>query len=435
MAITFVGKGAFGSGTASVSATAVSGVQSGDLLLLFVESANQPITAPSGWTQVTNSPVAIGTANAAGGVALQVFYQFATGADTSTTVGDSGDHTTCIKLAYRGVDPTTPFDATPVSGTKTTASTSSSWPSITTVTADAEIILASALDLDLASTTTTSGYTNANLTGLSEQHDQTIAGGFGGGLVIVDGTKATAGATGATTATVTSTTQTYLTMALRPRASVNYPLTANAGTYSLTGNTATLKRGYSLTAISGSYSYTGVSSTLKVGRILTANAGTYSLIGGSAVLTKATGVVAYTLTADAGSYSYTGGSSVLKVGRTVTANSGSYLLTGETAILSRGLSLTASSGSYNLIGGSSLLNINRNLIANAGSYSLSGGDANLVYFRGVRNYTLTADSSSYIITGTTATLTRRKADGSLYYSTKYFNGTSWVFLIKDPIIF
>lgn len=216
MAITYVGKSSFASGTAALSVGAVSGVAADDLLLLFVESANQPVAAPSGYTQVTNSPVAIGTAAAAGGVALQVFYRIATGADTTTTVADSGDHTTAIKMAFRGVSTSTPFDATPVSGTKTTASTSSSYPGITTATANAMVVYASALDLDAASTATTSGQANANLTSVTERHDQTTSSGFGGGLVITTGMKATAGATGNLTATVTSTTQVYLTLALRP---------------------------------------------------------------------------------------------------------------------------------------------------------------------------------------------------------------------------
>lgn len=217
MAITFVNKSAFASGTAALTVGAVASVVADDLILLFVESANENIATPTGYTQVTNSPVSTGTAATAGGVRLAVFYSWATGADTTTSVADSGNHTTAIKIAYRGVDLTTPFDATPVTGIKTPASTSTSFPGITTTTANAKIVHASGLDLDAASTATTGAATNANLTSITELHDQTISGGVGGGLVIIDGTKATAGATGNTTATVTSTIQVYLTMALREK--------------------------------------------------------------------------------------------------------------------------------------------------------------------------------------------------------------------------
>lgn len=243
MALSFVGKSAFGSGTASVSAAAVTGVQAGDLLLIFVESANQPIASIAGYTQVTGSPVQTGTANAAGGVALQVFYAFATGADSSTTVGDAGDHTTAIKLAYRGVDQTTPFDATAVTGIKTPASTSSSFPGITTATAGAWVIHASALDLDLASTATTGTPTNANLTGLTERHDQTVTSGFGGGLVIIDGVKAAAGASGNTTATVTSTVQVYMTLALRAEIGIGTFAATETGADTLSATGGVVIRG------------------------------------------------------------------------------------------------------------------------------------------------------------------------------------------------
>lgn len=218
MAISFVNKSAFASGTGALTVGAVASTQNNDLILLFVESENQAVTTPTGYTIVTSSPVSTGTAATAGAVRLSVFYKFATGADTTTTVADSGDHTTAIKIAYRGVDTTTPFDATPVSGIKTPASTTATFPSITTATANALVVLASALDLDLASTATTGAATNANLTTITERHDQTVIAGDGGGLVIIDGVKATAGSTGTTTATVTSTIQVYLTIALREAA-------------------------------------------------------------------------------------------------------------------------------------------------------------------------------------------------------------------------
>lgn len=224
MAISFVAKSAFASGTAGLTVGAVTGTAANDLILLFVESANQAITTPTGYTIVTGAQASAGTAAAAGGMRLNVFYRWATGADATVAVTDTGDHTTAIKVVYRGVSTSTPFDATPVVGTKTTASTSSSYPGITTVTNSAWVVYASALDLDAASTATTSAQANAALTGITERHDQTVASGFGGGIVVTDGVKATAGASGNLTATVTSTQQVYVTLALRP-APANQTLT------------------------------------------------------------------------------------------------------------------------------------------------------------------------------------------------------------------
>lgn len=219
MTVSYVNKSGLFSGTGNLVVASVSGVVANDLILLFVESANQPIVAPSGYTEVFGSPIATGTANTSSGVALQAFYRFTVGSDSGTTVTDSGDHTTAIKVVYRGVDTITPFDVDAVRTTKAIASTSSVFPAITTITDNALIVHASALNLDLASNTTTGTATNANLTSLTERHDQTVTTGFGGGLVILDGLLETAGDSGDTTATVTSTTQVYLTIALRSKIS------------------------------------------------------------------------------------------------------------------------------------------------------------------------------------------------------------------------
>lgn len=75
MAITFINKGAFQSGTGALTVPVPASYAAGDLLILLIESANQAITAISGWTEVTNSPQFTGTAATAGGVRLAVFYK------------------------------------------------------------------------------------------------------------------------------------------------------------------------------------------------------------------------------------------------------------------------------------------------------------------------------------------------------------------------
>lgn len=212
---TYVNKSAFASGTGALTVGAVASVVVDDLLLLFVESANQTIATPSGWTEAPSSPQFTGTAAAAGGVRLGVFYKWATGADTTQSVADTGDHTTAIKMAFRGVDKTTPFNTN--AGSTQTATTAMSFPGVTTTVADCLIVHGCAQDTDAASTATSGTPTNANLTSLTERHDQTVASGVGGGLVVLTGIKATAGATGNTTSTgSTSVTHAYVTLALTP---------------------------------------------------------------------------------------------------------------------------------------------------------------------------------------------------------------------------
>lgn len=213
----YVDKSAFVSSTAGPTVGAVPGVVADDLILLFVETANQAVTTPTpgGWAHVPSSPQFTGTAATAGGVRLSVFYKWADGADTSQAIVDSGNHNAAIKMAFRGVDKTTPFNAN--AGSVQAATTAMVWPAVTTTVADSLIVLACAQDTDAASTATSGTPTNANLANLTEQHDQAVADGVGGGLVILTGEKATTGATGTTTSTgSTSVTHAYVTLALSP---------------------------------------------------------------------------------------------------------------------------------------------------------------------------------------------------------------------------
>lgn len=221
----YVNKSAFASGTGALSVGAVASVVADDLILLFVESANQAVTTPSGYTIAPSSPQSTGTAAAAGGVRLSVFYRWATGADATVSVADSGDHTTAIKIAVRGVDKVTPFNAN--AGSTQAATTAMSFPGVTTTVADCLIVHGCAQDTDAASTATSGTPTNANLTSLTERHDQTVTAGVGGGLVVITGVKATAGATGNTTSTgSTSVTHAYVTLALAPLPAVTGTLNA-----------------------------------------------------------------------------------------------------------------------------------------------------------------------------------------------------------------
>jgi hypothetical protein len=97
MAIEFVNKSAFASGTAGINVGAVSSTVVDDLILLFIESANQAIATPDTYDIIPGAQISAGTAAAAGGMRLNGFFKWATGADSTTAVADTGDHTTAIK--------------------------------------------------------------------------------------------------------------------------------------------------------------------------------------------------------------------------------------------------------------------------------------------------------------------------------------------------
>lgn len=216
-AVTYQAKGTFTSGPGALSVPVPAGYQDNDVFLLFVESANQAITTPTGWTQVTNSPQYTGTAAAAGGVRLAVFYKFVSGSQSNVSVADSGNHTTAIIANFRGVDTSSPIHLT-AGSVDASATTSLSAPSVMTTIVDTLIVNAIGLDKDANDTNTISSVANANLTNVTEQHDQTYNGGVGGGIAFITGEKVSTGSTGNTTATGdSSTTHAYITIALKPQ--------------------------------------------------------------------------------------------------------------------------------------------------------------------------------------------------------------------------
>jgi hypothetical protein len=184
--------------------------------LLFVETANQSITTPSGWTEVSASPQGTGTAAAAGGVRLGVFWKITSGTESNRSVVDSGDHNTGVMLAFRGVDTNTPIDAA-AGSVQASAATSWTLPAVTTTTADTMIVLAIGNDRDINSTANVDGYTNPALTNITERVDQTTSIGFGGGIAVVTAELASAGSSGTTSCTnAASNTAAFVTVALRP---------------------------------------------------------------------------------------------------------------------------------------------------------------------------------------------------------------------------
>lgn len=216
---TWKAKGLFTNGTGALAVPwpTTGSYAVGDYALLFVESSNETIAAPSGWSEVANSPQGTGTAATEGAVRLAAFQRFAASTSESTvTIADTGDHTTAQIHVFGGVDATTPINVS-AGSVLATADVSWTFPSVTTTRPDCLIVNAAANDRDTNSAALISGWTNSSLSSLTERHDQTVANSTGGGLAIASGGLATAGGSGETTATnVTSTTAAYLTIALNP---------------------------------------------------------------------------------------------------------------------------------------------------------------------------------------------------------------------------
>lgn len=176
----------------------------GDLLFIVASTANQSLGTPSTYDLASNLPAGIGSAGAAGGVKLFVFWKRATASESDVALADSGSFTIAQMFAVRGaIASGDPFDVS-ASTQQTTATTTITYPTVTTSVDDTLILMFAGLDQDAASTANLGAPTNANLEWLLEFMDRTVTAGAGGGYGVLMGGKATAGATGTTTASLTS---------------------------------------------------------------------------------------------------------------------------------------------------------------------------------------------------------------------------------------
>ena len=212
----FVGGGLIAEGTGNIVPGLPPGIQQNDIMLLFVQTSNQTVSAPAGWAAVTNSPQGTGTGGAAGSTRLDVFWRRATVSESPVTVTDPGDHAIGQILAFRNcIDTGNPWDVT-AGDVAAGASTSVSIPGATTTVANCLIVAAVSHGVDTASSIT-SGYTNGNLTNIFELTDVSTTQGTGGGFGVAQGEKAAAGAYGTTTATLAnSSAQGRISIALKP---------------------------------------------------------------------------------------------------------------------------------------------------------------------------------------------------------------------------
>jgi hypothetical protein len=219
---TFVAAGAVKSGTGAISPALPSGIAANDILLLFVETANQAVSISNQnggtWTAVTGSPQGTGTAGGTSATRLTVFWSRYNGTQGAPTVSDSGNHQAARMVAIRGaVSSGNPWDVT-AGGVDATSDTSASIPGATTTVANTLVVVATAGSLpDASGTAQFSAWTNANLTSLTERTDNSVSSGNGGSLGIATGIKATAGAYGNTAAThANSAVKGMISIAIKP---------------------------------------------------------------------------------------------------------------------------------------------------------------------------------------------------------------------------
>ncbi len=91
---TYVAAGSVSSGTGAITPALPGSLATNDILLLFLETANQAISISNQnggtWTQVTNSPQGVGTAGGTSATRLTVFWSRYNGTQGAPTTTDSG---------------------------------------------------------------------------------------------------------------------------------------------------------------------------------------------------------------------------------------------------------------------------------------------------------------------------------------------------------
>lgn len=191
--------------------------RAGDLAILCTESSGADTPqAPTGFTPFPNMPL-VDVADATGS-SVMISYQFATSDNmASYTVTDPGDHHYTRIWLFRNVSPSAIGRAVSTS-VKSTASTTITWPAITTPSPN-NLVLFIASRPDDSSSVWSSSFVNSNLTGVVEVGDAGTTTGDGGALVSYYGFRSTPLDIGTSTATSSlSTTNTVFVLALEPDA-------------------------------------------------------------------------------------------------------------------------------------------------------------------------------------------------------------------------
>lgn len=213
-----------------------------------------------------------------------------------------------------------------------------------------------------------------------------------------------------------------------------YTITADAGSFTFTGQAATLKVGRKIAANTGSLTFAGQAANFSKGFALTAAAGSFAFTGQASGL-----IVARKIAADAASFTPSGSAAMLLLGRTMTSVAGTFSLSGGAAGLLVGRKVEASGGSFTLAGGSAAILLGRKFAADSGSFTLAGDDATLTKFS-PGGATITAETGVFALAGSDAAFLRGivlQAEGGALVltgsdATLFKQSTSYTIVIVSP---
>jgi hypothetical protein len=182
--------------------------------LLFVEAANEPLNTITGFTRIGSTAVVQSTGLVTD---LSAFWRRAVAGDTAPSITSSPQNHLIARIigvsgAVTAGSPISIF----TTGLDNTTGTTFSIPGATTTAANCLIFAALSTGTDANSTTMATGWTNANLTSITEDIDNWTTSGNGGGIAVAHGGKVAPGAYGTMTGSITTgNTKAFLSFAVR----------------------------------------------------------------------------------------------------------------------------------------------------------------------------------------------------------------------------
>lgn len=174
----------------------------------------------------------------------------------------------------------------------------------------------------------------------------------------------------------------------------DYTITAETGTFALTGTATTFASNYRVTAAPGAFSLTGNASGLYATRLVTADPATFTLAG-----TDTNILYNRAILAEPGAFTLAGNAAALLASFKVTADPAAYTVTANDAALSRMLRLACEPGTFALSGNDANLLVSYVLAAQTQAYTVTGNAADIL-----KTYLLLADAGAFTLNGQNAEL-------------------------------
>lgn len=187
-------------------------------------------------------------------------------------------------------------------------------------------------------------------------------------------TMESAAATGTDSWNISSSTRWVGVRFILRKASGATTIDAEGGSYTVSGQDASLEFSRVIDSEVGSYIIAGQDASVEFHALVSGEAGSYTVAGSDADLE-----LHYLVDAESGSYGVSGDEANLEHHAVITSEAGSYGVTGSDATLDLALLISAESASYVVSGTDASLLATTILSAESGAYTINGQDAILNY--------------------------------------------------------